>query len=76
MSDSQTYADTRKPLDAATRRWLAMNGPIRLFDDASAGIKGGCSPTDCGTCSTSCLPDMIQALEDRPWNAPSYGAGA
>ena len=76
MSDSQTYADTRKPLDAATRRWLAMNGPIRLFDDASTGVKGGCSPTDCGTCSTSCLPDMIQALEDRPWNAPSYGASA
>lgn len=66
----------RQPLDAETRRWLALNGPIRLFDDSSVGVQGGCSPSSCSTCSTACLPDLIQALEDRPWNAPAHGAHA
>lgn len=75
MQDTNGTAG-RKPLDAETRRWLAMNGPIRLFDDPGMGMQGGCSPSACGTCSTSCLPDLIQGLEERPWNAPAYGSMA
>jgi hypothetical protein len=75
MPDALSHETRRQPLDAHTRRMLAMSGPMRLFDDGfSSG--GGCSPSDCGSCGTSCLPEMVQGLPQRPWTVHAFGGTA
>jgi hypothetical protein len=79
MSDSQTFADTRKPLDAQTRRWLAMNGPLRLTDDSygsGSSDAGGCSSCASSSCSPDCLPSMLQDLPQRPWTVDAFRSEA
>ncbi|MEN9353936.1 MAG: hypothetical protein RL318_1261 [Fibrobacterota bacterium] len=76
MSDTLTNEPRRQPLDAQTRRMIAMNGPMRLFDDGFGSGGGQCSPSDCGSCGTSCLPDMVQSLPQRPWTIQAFGASA
>ena len=58
MTGLPSAGNSRRPLDAETRRMLAMSGPFRLTDDLSGSFPtGGCSGCHVDMCPPGCLPE-------------------